>query len=281
MRAEDLRIDSDRSADFRARPSRDGVPRCRLSLRRVRLLVGAATLALSAHVTEAQSADSPGRVGPLLPGDRAINSTRILTDSVRYQLTAFRGTSAQPLGIITDVITLGPGDGTSGMQLRRVRTIVSDATTLVDSTVSDARTLAPRSHHAWHPTRRVLIEFTGRRVKGALGPYAIPSVPIDTTFPVLPFDSGNWDLVVRSLPLVIGYRARFVVYDTDSGLREYAIHVTGSTALVGEEALVVVFSVAPGKESVVWIGKTSGRLLQIETLVNDEILLRQVRMVDR
>jgi hypothetical protein len=67
------------------------------------------------------------------------------------------------------------------------------------------------------------------------------------------------------------------VYDTDVGLREYRIEVTGSATVQGEDAHVVIFTLAPKRESVVWIGKTSRRLLQVETLIDATTMLRQVR----
>jgi outer membrane lipoprotein-sorting protein len=67
------------------------------------------------------------------------------------------------------------------------------------------------------------------------------------------------------------------VYDTDSGLREHRIDVTGSATVLGEEAHVVIFTLAPKRESVVWIGKESRRLLQVETMIDANTMLRQVR----
>ena len=52
---------------------------------------------------------------------------------------------------------------------------------------------------------------------------------------------------------------------------------TGSATVLGEEAHVVIFTLAPKRESVVWIGKESRRLLQVETLIDANTMLRQVR----
>jgi hypothetical protein len=40
---------------------------------------------------------------------------------------------------------------------------------------------------------------------------------------------------------------------------------------------VVIFTLAPGRESVVWISTTSGQVLQVETMIDAETMLRQVR----
>ena len=210
----------------------------------------------------------------VVPGDSTLHGGRILADSVQYSLIAYRGTQQQTIGMAVDVVTLEMrGDVPV---IHRVLTVSPGRAPLIDSTVTDARTLAPRRHRNVSPSRLISLEFNGKRVKGSIGPVDVPSLPVDTTLALAPFDSGNWDLVVRSLPLEKGYAARFRVYDTDSGLREYRIDVTGSATVLGEEAHVVIFTLAPKRESVVWIGKTSRRLLQVETMIDANTMLRQV-----
>jgi len=215
----------------------------------------------------------------IAPGDSALRGGRILADSVQYSLIAYRGEQQQMLGTAVDVVTLEMrGDVPV---IHRVLTVSPGRAPLIDSTVTDARTLAPRRHRNVSSSRLISLDFNGRRVKGSIGPVDVPSLPIDTTLAIAPFDSGNWDLVVRSLPLEKGYAARFRVYDTDSGLREYRIEVTGSATVLGEDAHVVIFTLAPKRESVVWIGKASRRLLQVETLIDANTMLRQVRQERR
>ncbi len=215
----------------------------------------------------------------IAPGDSTLRGSRILADSVQYSLIAYRGEQQQMLGTAVDVVKLEMrGDVPV---IHRVLTVSPGRAPLIDSTVTDARTLAPRRHRNVSSSRLISIDFNGKRVKGSIGPVDVPSLPIDTTLAIAPFDSGNWDLVVRSLPLEKGYAARFRVYDTDSGLREYRIEVTGSATVLGEEAHVVIFTLAPKRESVVWIGKESRRLLQVETLIDATTMLRQVRQEHR
>ena len=172
-------------------------------------------------------------------------------------------------------VSFAPAAQSQSFPVKPIRLIVN----LPPGTAADlvARTLAPRRHRNVSPSRLIALEFNGRRVKGSIGPVDVPSLPIDTTLAIAPFDSGNWDLIVRSLPLEKGYAARFRVYDTDSGLREYRIDVTGSATVLGEEAHVVIFTLAPKRESVVWIGKESRRLLQVETMIDANTMLRQER----
>lgn len=213
----------------------------------------------------------------IAPGDTTLRGSRIVADSAQYSLIAYRGTQQQTIGTAIDVVKLEMrGDVPV---IHRVLTVSPGRAPLIDSTVTDARTLAPRRHRNVSPSRLISLEFNGTRVKGSIGPVDVPSLPIDTTLAIAPFDSGNWDLVVRSLPLEKGYAARFRVYDTDSGLREYRIDVTGSATVLGEEAHVVIFTLAPKRESVVWIGKASRRLLQVETMIDANTMLRQERQV--
>ena len=212
----------------------------------------------------------------IAPGDSTLRGSRILADSVQYSLIAYRGEQQQTLGTAVDVVKLEMrGDVPV---IHRVLTVSPGRAPLIDSTVTEARTLAPRRHRNVSSSRLISLDFNGKRVKGSIGPVDVPSLPIDTTLAIAPFDSGNWDLVVRSLPLEKGYAARFRVYDTDSGLREYRIEVTGSATVLGEEAHVVIFTLAPKRVSVVWIGKESRRLLQVETLIDANTMLRQVRL---
>lgn len=210
-----------------------------------------------------------------MPGDSTLRGTRITADSARFALIVYRGAQQQQIGSVSDVVTLDVQKGAP--VINRVLTVQRGMAALIDSTSTDGRTMAPRTHRSIQPQRRIALEYAGKRVKGSLGPIDVPSLPIDTTLVLAPFDSGNWDLLVRAMPLAKGYAARFRVYDTDSGIREYSINVTGSATVLGEDAHVVIFSLAPGRESVVWIGKSSARVLQIETMIDAETMLRQVR----
>lgn len=240
------------------------------------LLVAASSGALAQGATPVAKPAAP----LVPPGDSALHGSRIAAGTARYALTMYRDADEIPVGRLTDEIRLDTVAGTAlrSVLLRRVQRLQRGTMELLDSTVTEVATLAPRWHRSLQPTRRVLLEFSGRRVKGSVGPVDVPPVPIDTTLPVPVFDSGNWDLFVRALPLAPGYAARFPVYDTDAGLREYQVEVTGSTTVQGEDAFVVLFTLGKGRESVVWIGKQSRELLQMETMLAPTTLLRQVRL---
>lgn len=222
------------------------------------------------------AAPLPAAARLVQPGDSALRGDRIGAGTARFVLTAYRDADEIPVGQLTDRLTIDTVNGT--VLLRRAQRLQRGTADLIDSTITEQRTLAPRWHRSLQPTRIISIEFSGRRVKGSIGPQDIPPVPIDTTLPAPLFDSGNWDLLLRALPLETGYAARFPVYDTDAGVREYHVAVTGSTTVQGEEAHVVIFTLGRGRESVVWIGKQSRNLLQMETMLGPTTLLRQVRL---
>lgn len=234
--------------------------------------------ALSAQVVPRPPAAPAAPVLPprVLPGDASLRPLPSLHDSVRYTLTMYRDADEIPVGRLTE---LWRTDSASGTPLvLRVQRLQRNTMQLIDSTWTDARTLAPRARRSLQQSRRVLLEFNGARVKGSLAPLDAPPVPVDTTLRLAPFDAGNWELVLRALPLATGYAARLPVYDLDGGLREYLVQVTGQTTMQEEAAHVVVLTLARNRESVVWVSVHSGQVLQIETMLGETTMLRQVRV---
>lgn len=237
---------------------------------------GTARAQVTARDSASRGSASSDSVRALRPGDAVVDGRRVATATVRYALTLLRDGAATSAGQVIDETQR---DSTNDRVLvRRVQTVRRGTAQLIDSSISDGRTLAPRLHRSLQPARRMALDFNGRRVKASIGPVDAPMVPVDTMLPFVAFDSGNWDLLVRSLPLEKGYSARFAVFDLDAGLREYEVKVTGSTVVQNEEAHVVIFTIAKGRESVVWIGKQSRQLLRIETLLGPTTMLQQERV---
>lgn len=259
---------------FAMRDFRPNLTRLVLSCCVSALLLPAGPMSLRAQVVPAAATGPVPRM--ILPGDSTLKGDRLVPGTARYALTMFRDADEIPVGRLTDELRVEVVSGVP--MLRRVQQLQRGTQQLIDSSVTEVRTLAPRQHRSVQPTRRIALEFTGRRVKGQLAPQDVPSVPIDTTLAIAAFDSGNWDLLLRALPLEPGMAVRFPVYDLDAGLREYRLAVTGSTTVQGEEAHVVIFTLARGRESVVWVGKQSGLVLQMETMLGATTLLRQVRV---
>jgi hypothetical protein len=214
----------------------------------------------------------PSSMKRVVPGDTSLRVREIRTDTLRYALTGFRDGDEIAVGSIIDIVTREAG---TPEMLRRVLVVQRGNASLIDSTLSDARTLAPRQHRSWQPQRHLQLDFSGLRLRGSIGPPDAQGAAIDTTIASPAFDSGNWDLVVRALPLDSGYAARFPVYDLETGLHEYRVRVIGATTMLGEQAHVVLFQLGGTQEVTVWIGATTRRLLQVETPVGPTTLLRQ------
>ncbi len=227
--------------------------------------------ALLAGVVDARAQVEPP-VRRIAPGDTSLRGGGIRADTLTYTLTGYRDGDEIPVGTITDIVTR---TGTDQPLLRRVLTVRRGSAYLIDSTVTDALTLAPRQHRSIQPQRLMHIDFEGRRVRGRIGPVDSPGAAIDTTLASAVFDSGNWDLVVRAMPLAADFAAIFRVFDLDAGLRDYRVRVIGATPMHGERAHIVLFQLSAQREATVWIGDTTRRLLQVETPLGPTTILRQ------
>ena len=221
------------------------------------------------------SAPTPRRV---VPGDSSLRGAALRSDTLTYTLTGFRDGDEIPVGTITDVLTQSTS---APPQLHRVLTVQRGTARLIDSTITDLATLGPRLHASLQPQRRLRITFNGTRVRGSIGPVDAPGVAIDTTLGSSVFDSGNWDLIVRAMPLAPDYSAVFRVYDLETGLHDYVVRVIGATTLMGEAAHIVLFQLGGKQEVTVWIGATTRRLLQVETPLGPTTLLRQTLRAPR
>lgn len=206
------------------------------------------------------------------PGDTSLRFSELTPDTAVYFLNAYRNGEEISIGTITDVLTR-----TSAKlpEWRRVLKVERGNTRLTDSTLSDGATLSPKRRYSWQPQRELRLEFNGLKVKGMLGPPDSPGVPLDTTLMVPAFDAGNWDLVLRAMPLGPDYEANFPVFDIETGTHLYGVRVVGSTTMMGETAHIVLFQLGGSREIKVWIGARTRRLLQTETPIDGTISLMQ------
>lgn len=233
-----------------------------------------AAMPLGAQPTPADTA--PGRW--IQPGDSLLRGARLTLGTARYRLTAYRDGDEMNVGRILDELRVDSADGRP--RLVRVQRLERGTQRLIDSTWTDLATLTPQRHRSEQPQRRIGIDFSGRKIRATVGqPDAVPAV-IDTTLQRPVFDSGNWDLLLRALPLAPGLRVRFLVYDTDAGVHEYRLAVTGTAPIQGEPAYIVRFALSRTSEAYVWVSVATGTLLQMETMVAGSTLLRQVRVTE-
>jgi len=237
----------------------------------VRIAIGVACLVpvLSSGAQAPVTAATPRRV---VPGDSSLRGVALRSDTLTYTLTGYRDGDEIPVGTITDVMTQR---ASPTPQLHRVLTVQRGTARLIDSTLTDVLTLAPRLHVSVQPQRQLRITFNGTRVRGNIGPLDAPGVAIDTTLGSSVFDSGNWDMIVRAMPLAPEYAAVFRVYDLETGLHDYVVRVIGTTTMFDEPAHIVLFQLGGQREVTVWIGATTRRLLQVETPLGPTTLLRQ------
>lgn len=236
-------------------------------------VIGALSLTFGSGTADAQV--PPALVAPakrVAPGDTSLRVSALQSDTAVYFLNYYRDGQEISVGTITDVLTRTAG---GNPQLRRVLLVERGQTRLTDSTLSDGRTLAPRRRYSWQPQRELRLEFNGLKVKGMIGMPETPGVPLDTVQMIASFDAGNWDLVLRALPLAPDYAAEFPVFDVESGTHLYGVRVIGSTPMMGETAHIAMFRLGGALEVKVWIGATSRRLLQVETPMGGSAYLMQ------
>ncbi len=221
----------------------------------------------------AQSPPASGdSVRVVVPGDSSLRGAGLRPDTLTYSLTGFRDGDEIPVGTITDILTRVDD---KGPLWRRVLVVQNGRGRLTDSSLTDVESMAPREHRSWNPQRQIQLEFSGARIRGRIGPPDAPGMAIDTTLDAVAFDSGNWDLVVRALPLAVGYAATFPVFNLETGRHLYGVRVIGMTPMFGEDAHIVIFRLGGSREITVWIGDTTRRLLQVETPLGPTTILRQ------
>jgi hypothetical protein len=217
----------------------------------------------------------PTRLGAqtTIPGSANVEPTRIRFGTFEYVLSVLRDGEEQILGSLIDEILPIRGDEPV---IRRVQTSRRGGGLFVDSTVTDAQTLAPRWHHGVQPQRAVLLEFDGARVVGRIDATGKPARMIDATLVDAFFDASNWDLAVKSLPLEEGDAAVIQVYDVDQQLRRYTVRVA-DRELRGKNALVhVVVELGRNNDAHLWLDDVTRTVLRIETMLEPGVLLRQL-----
>lgn len=231
------------------------------------------TLALSLVASSALVLPATLAAQATIPGAANIEPTRIRYGTLEYVLSVVREGEEQVVGSLTDeILPLR----TDEPVIRRVQTTKRSGGVFVDSTVTDAQTLAPRWHHAVVAQRDIFFEMDGLRVRGRVtNGTATPKV-IDATLPDAAFDASNWDLAVRALPLEESDAAFVQVYDVDQQVHRYGVRVV-DRELRGKSWIIhVVVQLGKGSEAHVWFDDVTRTLLRIETPIGPDVLLRQV-----
>jgi hypothetical protein len=218
---------------------------------------------------------APDKVGAqaTVPGSSGIEPTRIRFGTMEYSLTIVRGDEEESIGVLRDeIMPIRSNDPV----LRRVMVLSRSGEVLIDSTHSDLETLAPLWHRSVQPKRNIDFEMSGRKVKGSVAAAGTPVKMIDTTLADLSFDSSNWDLVVRALPLESGDAAVLSVYDVDKNLQRYTMRVVDRTVKGKTDVIHVTVETGRGNEIHAWFDDKTRVLLRVETRLGPDTLLRQV-----
>jgi hypothetical protein len=135
----------------------------------------------------------------------------------------------------------------------------------IDSSMADARTLAPFRHVGTFPKRTMVLDFEGARVTGSYAVKSGSTLPIDHEMNARPYDSSLFDLVVAALPLTPGYHAHlpFYIYER-GGLVWWDVKVAGDENIqlhdgTKPDAWVVEVTDAGKLFAKLWISKTDER----------------------
>ncbi|MDB4950334.1 MAG: hypothetical protein JWM27_2983, partial [Gemmatimonadetes bacterium] len=223
----------------------------------------------------AQAAPAPVSVAV---GDSAVDGSRVRPARASFAWEIVRGEGSTPVGTLTDEVSVVQSGGRPA--LLRVLSLQSARGALIDSTVSDARTLAPISQRSTQPRRSIALTFERGRMTGSVTPVGGAPVKVDTAGAVPAFDSSSWDLVLRALPLREGLSVRYAVFDVDlPGQTWYSARVTGVERPAGAagDAWRVETERGDGHQATVWIDRATREVVQVEAQMGPGVLLRQTR----
>ena len=207
-----------------------------------------------------------------IPGSPNVEPTRIRYGTFEYTLIVLREGEEQIVGSLTDEILPIRGEAV----INRVQTIKRSGGPFIDSTVTDAETLAPRWHHGVQPKRSILLEFAGTKVSGSISVPNTKDKAVDVTLPDQAFDASNWDLAIRALPLEDGDAAVIQVYDVDQQLHRYNVRVAERDMRGRSYVIHVIVQLGKNNEAHVWFDDLTRTLLRIETAIGPGVLLRQI-----
>lgn len=212
----------------------------------------------------------------VLPGDGSLDARLLRTGVVAYTWIIESAGQSQPVGWVTDSLAATFDNGRPA--LTRTLTAQRGNMVLVDSSVSLRRSLAPRSHRSHQPRRTMVLTFDGSHVMGSVTSAQGEPATFDSTFVTPVFDSSNWDLLIRALPLREGLAVRFPVYDHDNGgLVWYTARVAGvERPGAGPESWRIEGQVGPVRNTL-WVDRQTRDLVMLEAEVQPGVFVRQIR----
>lgn len=222
------------------------------------LFVFVSLLALSSQTLFAQDSKI------ISPSEKDINTCYIKPYSAERRMTIIRNGSAMPPMVMKDAVSINEKNGEKF--LVRVQTI--DAMNFVDTSINVYKNFKP-VYHSGHNKSGDLILFFGDGVVNGKKHFSIndSTALIDTKMPLPYFDSNLYDLVVTSLALEKGLKAKIPTYIfEDSGLSWFEIFVSGEEEITltnGTKVLAwVVENINSNKKAQMWISKKDHELVK-------------------
>jgi hypothetical protein len=249
-------------------------PSSRRFLRTYRAAALAVLAACAAGAPLGAQAAAPS-VSEVLPGDARIRGELLRPGTSSYAWIAVRGGEERPMATLTDELRVEEVDGEQRVQ--RVVSVRRGPGGLVDSTSTGRAGLAPRTHVSHQPSRVLRMRFDGAAAAGTIRLTAGTEVALDSTYARPFFDSGNWDLVVRALPLAAGERFRISVYDPDNGGQVWYGAEVQALESAGADAGAWRVRAELGRASAtLWIDAETRAVRRMEIQAGPDMVIRQV-----
>jgi hypothetical protein len=159
-----------------------------------------------------------------LPGSGELDDSRLRPARWEVTMTLKQGSQDRLVGTTTYDLEAS-ADG----RWVYVTSTTTDLGVATDTSVAMQRTFEPVSHRSHAVPRTLWLDYDGRRVTGRYAPADGSPREIDRVTDVPTFDAAMLDLVLGTLPLATGYRARLPMYvEEQEGLVWFDAEVVGA-----------------------------------------------------
>jgi hypothetical protein len=188
----------------------------------MRLRVWGAVLA--ATVISAQPAAS--QAPPVTPTSGVLSGARVKTGTSTFRISGQVGAQTMDIGTLTQTITAITVGGRQ--MLQTVQSITGPMGAGTDTSVVDAKTLAPVTLRGYNNGGTLVVDFLGSKVRGEKKDAEGSAQAIDQTLSHVVYDSSVMDLLMQGLIAKDGLAVRLPVYIYEQGgLVWYDVKVAG------------------------------------------------------
>jgi hypothetical protein len=221
----------------------------------------------------AQEAPLPPR--PPIPPPAHLDPTRVTPYHQSFRMVLVQNGAEQQIGSLEDQVSIADDHGQRS--IIRSEDVNGPTGNMLDSSVADPSTLAPRRHSSHGERRNLALEFTDARITGAYQDAGDPPIPVDDKVNGRVFDSNLLDVLISAMPLADGYSGRLTVYLYDAGGSITAdLTVTGSDKVGAMDCWVAGVTIG-GRTVRYYVSKTDHRVVEILSVAGDGTELRIVR----